>query len=67
MVVNIKCGEKQNQKPVLINKIPPTKVNAKPRKSTDIPAIDESQGSVSYGTRSVHVLWQTINTNFQPV
>ena len=61
------CSENQAKKWNLISKMTPTKVKIKPYKSTAIPAIGESRCSVSFGTRSVPVVWHIIKENCQPV
>ena len=61
------CSQKQAQKWKLIDRMTPTKVKIKPYKSTAIPAIGESRCSVSFGSRSVPVVWHIIKENCQPV
>ena len=61
------CSIKQARKWDLLPRMTPTKVKIKPYKSTAIPAIGVSRCAVSFGNRSVPVLWYIIKENCEPV
>ena len=61
------CSRKQAEKWKLVERMTPTRVKIKPYKSPVIHAIGESRCSVSFGTRSVPVVWHVIEDSCQPV
>ena len=61
------CSRKQAEKWKLVDRMTPTKIKIKPYKSPAIPAVGESRCSVSFGARSVPVVWHVIEDSCQPV
>ena len=61
------CSRKQAEKWNLIDRMMPTKIKIKPYKSPAIPAVGETRCSVSFGARSVPVVWHVIEEPCQPV
>ena len=61
------CGAKQAHKWNLLSKMTSTHVKIKPYKSKVIPAFGESRCAVSFGSRSVLVVWHIIKEDCEPV
>ena len=61
------CSLKQAKKWDLVDRMIPSKVRIKPYKSPVIPAVGESRCSVSFGERSVPVVWHIIKEDCEPV
>ena len=61
------CSLKQAEKWSLVERMIPSKVRIKPYKSTAIPVVGESRCSVSFGKRSVPVVWHIIKEACEPV
>ena len=61
------CGVSQAQKWGLLDRMTDTNIRIKPYKSQVIPAIGESRCSVTFGDRSVPVLWYIIKETCEPV
>ena len=61
------CSLKQAEKWSLVERMSPSKVRIKPYKSPVIPAIGESRCSVSFGERSVPVVWHILREECEPV
>ena len=61
------CSLKQAKKWNIIERMNESKVRIKPYKSTAIPVVGESRCSVSFGKRSVPVVWHIIKETCEPV
>ena len=61
------CSLKQAKKWDLVDRMVTSKVRIKPYKSPVIPVVGESRCSVSFGERSVPVVWHIIKENCEPV
>jgi len=61
------CSKKQAEKWNLLERMVPSHVKIKPYKSTSIPTIGESRCAVTFGERSIPVVWHIIKEDCEPI